>query len=288
MLMLSCSWVFFVQMVCFRDIHKNKVGSRAIRATKYKTRWRENLLAQAHLSCESIQIEYLSQKMAQQVWNIKKHWKCNFWLNYLPTKSTRTTLQTYKVEERTFGTPRTFEFVAELWRAKRACEAPWVSKSTHPRKFGNHVTVHRPPARCPSVRTTGMPMFTLTLSSYFGSPGESWLHINVVINWQLSKQGIRWPVSPDRIAGSGVDPSRSSIFWSYPLTIYSFSNDRRLTFTFFKIHIKYVVFMSVSPRTITILISNWPQTQKSRWGRPFLTMVTCWSRSTSNFYALIG
>ena len=53
-----------------------------------------------------------------------------------------------------------------------------------------------------------------------------------MINWQLSKQGIRWPVSPERIAGSGVDPSRSSIFWSYPLTIYSFSNDRRLTFTF--------------------------------------------------------
>ena len=55
-------------------------------------------------------------------------------------------------------------------------------------------------------------MFTLTLSSYFGSPGGSWLHINVVINWQLSKQGICWPVSPDRIAGSGVDPPRSSIF----------------------------------------------------------------------------
>ena len=33
-----------------------------------------------------------------------------------------------------------------------------------------------------------------------------------MINWQLSKQGIRWPVSPDRIAGSGVDPSRSSTF----------------------------------------------------------------------------
>ena len=139
---------------------------------------------------------------------------------------------------------------------KRASGAPLVNKSPHPRKSGNHVTDR------PSVRTTGIPMFTLTLSSYFGSPGESWLHINVVINWQLSKQGTRWPVSPDRIAGSGVDPSRSSIFWSYPLTIYSFSNDRRLTFTFFKIHIKYVVFMSVSPRTITILISNWPQTQK--------------------------
>ena len=34
-----------------------------------------------------------------------------------------------------------------------------------------------------------------------------------MINWQLSKQGIRWPVSLDRIAGSGVDPSRSTIFW---------------------------------------------------------------------------
>ena len=37
-------------------------------------------------------------------------------------------------------------------------------------------------------------------------------HINVEINWQLSKQDIRWPVSPDRTAGSSVDPSRSSIF----------------------------------------------------------------------------
>ena len=33
-----------------------------------------------------------------------------------------------------------------------------------------------------------------------------------MINWQLSKQGIRWPVSHDRTAGSSVDPSRSSIF----------------------------------------------------------------------------
>ena len=34
-----------------------------------------------------------------------------------------------------------------------------------------------------------------------------------MINWQLSKQGIRWPVSPDCSAGSSVDPSRSSIHW---------------------------------------------------------------------------
>ena len=41
--------------------------------------------------------------------------------------------------------------IAELWRAKRACGAPWVGKSTHPRKFGNHVTVHRPQPARPSA-----------------------------------------------------------------------------------------------------------------------------------------
>ena len=50
--------------------------------------------------------------------------------------------------------------------------APWVSKSTHPRKFGNQVTVHRTNDQ-PSIRTTGITMFPLTLSSYFGSPGEN-------------------------------------------------------------------------------------------------------------------
>ena len=39
------------------------------------------------------------------------------------------------------GVPAIRDIIAELWRAKRACGAPWVSKSTHPRKFGNHVTV---------------------------------------------------------------------------------------------------------------------------------------------------
>ena len=34
----------------------------------------------------------------------------------------------------------------------RASGVPWVSKSTHPRKFGNHVTVHRPPAISPYCR----------------------------------------------------------------------------------------------------------------------------------------
>ena len=44
------------------------------------------------------------------------------------------------------------QILAELLRAKRSCGASWVRKFTHPRKFGNHVTVHRLPARCPPVR----------------------------------------------------------------------------------------------------------------------------------------
>ena len=35
--------------------------------------------------------------------------------------------------------------------AREACGAPWVSKSTHPRKFGNHLTVHRPQPARPSA-----------------------------------------------------------------------------------------------------------------------------------------
>ena len=84
-----------------------------------------------------------------------------------------------------------------------------------------------------------------------------------MINWRLSKQGIRWPVSPDRIAGSSVDPSRSSIFLKLSADKLPVLNDRRLKFIFFpRILIKYVVFMSPWPRTIRTLISNWPRKRK--------------------------
>ena len=57
--------------------------------------------------------------------------------------------------------------IAELHA--RACGAPKLSKSTHPRKVGNRMTVHRPsradktfvrpgPSDWPSVRTTGTPI----------------------------------------------------------------------------------------------------------------------------------
>ena len=50
----------------------------------------------------------------------------------------------------------------------------------------------------------------------------------------LSRQGIRWPVSPDRIAGSSVDSSRSSVFLKLSADKLPVSNDRRLKFIFSK------------------------------------------------------
>ena len=53
-----------------------------------------------------------------------------------------------------------------------------------------------------------------------------------MINWQLSKQGFHWSVSPDRTAGSSVDQSRLSIFWSYLLTNYQFQMTAGLSLVF--------------------------------------------------------
>ena len=161
------------------------------------------------------------------------------------------------------------------------------------------MTVHRPQPVRTSVRTTGKPMFNVQhfLASLVAQ--EDWYCIHIVhqcCDQQLSKQGIRWPVSPDRIAGSGVDPSRSSIFLEL-------SADKLLVFKwsqaqvwFFLIHMKYVLIYMC--RTIKILISNGPRKLKfSQFLRAgmtcqllwtFLTKVTRWSRSTSNFYALVG
>ena len=62
----------------------------------------------------------------------------------------------------------------------------------------------------PPVRTKGNQCETLHFLAsvtLVWEPANLILHINVVINWQLSKQSIHWPVLHDRIAGSGVDPN---------------------------------------------------------------------------------
>ena len=51
-------------------------------------------------------------------------------------------------------------------------------------------------------------------------------------------------------------------FRSYPLTNYQFEMIAGSSLFFPRIHIKYVVFMSLWPRTIRILISNWLRKRK--------------------------
>ena len=55
-------------------------------------------------------------------------------------------------------------------RETRASGAPWVSKSTHPRKFGNHVTHTNRTNDCSSAPQGNQCL--LTLPSQFGSPGK--------------------------------------------------------------------------------------------------------------------
>ena len=77
-------------------------------------------------------------------------------------------------------------------------------------------------------------MFTLTLSSYFGSPGGSLIahqrcHQLTAVKTGYPLTSITWPYR-----GLRCRPIKVEYFWSYPLTIYLFTNDCRLTFTFFK------------------------------------------------------
>ena len=135
-------------------------------------------------------------------------------------------------------------------RAKRACGAPWVNKSTHPRKFGNHVTER------PSVRTTGIPMFSLTLSSYFGSPGESSLHIN----WQLSKQGIR-DQHHLAVSRAQVSTHRGRVFFElicWQFTRFQMIAGSRLLF------LKFISNMLCLCQYCTALLRFWSQTDLRR------------------------
>ena len=85
---------------------KNKEGVRAIRAMKYKkhvagkyTRTRAPLARKYTNRIFESKDGTTSTKIMNY---IEKH---DFCLNDLLTKSSRTEIQTYKVEERTFGTP---------------------------------------------------------------------------------------------------------------------------------------------------------------------------------------
>ena len=62
------------------------------------------------------------------------------------------------------------------------------------------------------------------------------LYIHIVVNWQLSKQGIHWLVSHDHIAGSDVDLSRLYVFLK-------FSADKLWVFDWSQAQVKVNVYL---------------------------------------------
>ena len=70
------------------------------------------------------------------------------------------------------------------------------------------------PPNHPSVLTAGGPTLNVNLLASVGAWNPT-LYIHIVVNWQLSKQGIRWSVSHDHIAGSHIDPSRLCVFLKF-------------------------------------------------------------------------
>ena len=109
--------------------------------------------------------------------------------------------------------------IAELWRVKRACGAPWVSKSTHPRKFGNHVTVHRPPAARPSAPQA----YQCLLSHFLATLGAQ--EKADCTSMLSSIDSCQNRVSADQyhltVSRAQVSTHRGRVsFWSYPLTSY--------------------------------------------------------------------
>ena len=108
------------------------------------------------------------------------------------------------------STGETPEFLAELQAQ--------VEFDTSMSKFGNLsirqilVITARPPA--PKGNQCEM-------SNFLASVGACTLALNLIIdmhimvNLQLSKQGIRWKVSHDRIAGAGANSSRPRVFFKF-------------------------------------------------------------------------
>ena len=107
MLLLARSWVLFRwEGLIFQDIHTKQIRSSSISGYKMQKIYGGKIYSGSAPLARNYTNRILSQKMAQEVWKIKLlHWESQFGLNYVLIKSNRTALQTYKVEERFFGTP---------------------------------------------------------------------------------------------------------------------------------------------------------------------------------------
>ena len=104
--------VFALRGFILRDIHKKKEGVRAIRAIKYKKYVAgKYTCARAPLAQKNTNQIFESNDGTTIIKIVNKIERHIFCLNQLLTKPNRTEIQTYKVEERTIGTPCIFRFL---------------------------------------------------------------------------------------------------------------------------------------------------------------------------------
>ena len=128
-------------------------------------------------------------------------------------------------------------------------------------KFGNHVTVHRPIERA-SDRPPAPQGNQCLLSHFLASLGDREETNCTSMLWSTDSCQNR--VSADQyhltISRAQVLTHRGRVsFWSYPLTSYLFSNDRRLKFIFLKFKWNMPCLCAAQKK---ILTSNWPRTRK--------------------------
>ena len=166
-------------------------------------------------------------------------------------------------------------------RAKRASGAPWVNKSTHPRKFGNHVTDR------PSVRPSAPQAYQCLLSPFLATLGaqekaDCTSMLSLIDSCQKRVSTDQYHLTLSR-AQVRVDPSRSSISLKLSadnLLVFKWSQAR--VYFFLNSYQICCVYVSIAPHyydfdfKLTSDAKIQPVFLKYRQGRPFLTMVTCW------------
>ena len=100
----------------------------------------------------------------------------------------------------------------------RASGARWISKSTHPRKFGNHVTVHWPPRHpfAPQAQQCLLSHFLATLGAQGKIDCTSMLWSIGNCQDKVSADQYHLTVSRAQVS---THPGRV-LFWSYPVISY--------------------------------------------------------------------
>ena len=128
------------------------------------------------------------------------------------------------------------------------------------------------------------------LSHFLASLGDQEKTTCTSMLWSIDS----WPVSPDR-TGAQVSSHRGRVFFEViHWHITSFKWPQAQVYFFNDSYEICCLYVTMAPHCkdfdfkLTSDAKIQPVFKKYRRGRPFHTMVTRWSRSTSNFYPLIG